>query len=83
MILRHIDTEVERTGAGREIERSRIRGRVTVPLYTKCMKCGGWKQMPDNPTEDDQMSTGMMMNLPEPPKHLCTCDTQGAAGGNG
>jgi hypothetical protein len=29
--------------------------------------------MPANPTEQDEMSTGMMMNLPEPPAHLCSC----------
>lgn len=29
--------------------------------------------MPENPTEQNQIPTGMMMNLPEPPANLCTC----------
>lgn len=43
-------------------------------LYTKCFKCGGWREMPANPTEQNQVPTGMMKNLPKPPANLCSCD---------
>jgi hypothetical protein len=45
-----------------------------VPLYTRCLKCGGWRQMPEDPTQQDQVATGMMLNVPEPPRNLCSCD---------
>lgn len=48
-----------------------------MPLYTKCLKCAGWKAMPENPVAGDTQTTGLMMNLPEPPKNPCTCgDTE-------
>ena len=43
----------------------------------KCLKCGGWRQMQENPTEKDQIATGMMMNLPEPPANVCSCNADG------
>lgn len=52
-----------------------------MPLFTKCLKCGGWKQMPEDPDEQAQLPTGMMMNVPEPPENLCTCDNDAAKGG--
>lgn len=44
-----------------------------MPLYTKCLKCGGWKAMPESPGTGNALATGLMMNLPEPPKNLCSC----------
>jgi hypothetical protein len=44
-----------------------------VPLYTKCFKCGGWREVPDKPTGQDQFPTGLLKNVPEPPPDLCSC----------
>ena len=45
-----------------------------VLLYTKCFKCGGWREVPANPSGQDQFPTGLMKNLSEPPPDLCTCE---------
>jgi hypothetical protein len=44
-----------------------------VPLYTKCFKCGGWREMPAHPTKGNQIPTGLMKSFPEPPENLCSC----------
>lgn len=49
-------------------------------LYTKCLKCGKWKGVAENPSAEDQIPTGMMMYRNEPPKDLCACDAD--AGGD-
>ena len=51
-----------------------------MPLFTKCLKCAGWKQMPEDPTAQNQFPTGLMMNVPEPPANLCSCDVAEADG---
>ncbi len=54
--------------------------RVAMALYTKCFKCGGWREMPEDPSAQLEIPTGMMMNLAEPPAKLCRChdDTKGS-----
>lgn len=49
-------------------------------LYTKCLKCGGWLQLPDAPTEADQFPTGMMMSAPKMPGPPCTCPDNAKGG---
>ncbi len=44
-----------------------------MPLYTKCLKCGGWLQLPENPDGAMQLPTGMMMSAPKMPGPPCTC----------
>ena len=53
-----------------------------MPLYTRCLKCGNWKEMSENPTEQDQIATGMMLNRPEPPGNMCTCEKDAETGGS-
>ena len=43
-------------------------------LWTKCMKCGGWKEMPSNPTEGGGFPTGMMLTADSLPGTACSCD---------
>jgi len=45
-----------------------------VPLYTKCPKCGGWKQAAEYPTTERTYPTAPMMNAPQAPGKQCTCD---------
>lgn len=44
-----------------------------MPLYMKCFKCGGWREIPEHPTEQQQFPTGMVKNLPGPPAKPCSC----------
>ncbi len=47
-----------------------------MPLWTKCLKCGNWKEMPTDPS-GKSFSTGLMMNAPTAPGELCACDDDG------
>ncbi len=49
-----------------------------MPLFTKCLKCGGWRQMPDDPSAQSHFPTGLMMNVDQPPGNLCRCDDDAA-----
>jgi len=50
-----------------------------VPLYTKCLRCGGWRLVPEDPSGKAQFPTGLMMNTPTAPGKMCTCDEERAA----
>jgi len=43
-------------------------------LYTKCLTCGGWRKVPDDPAAAGKLPTGLMMNAPTPPANLCRCE---------
>ena len=47
-----------------------------MPLWTKCLKCGNWKEMPTDPS-GGSFSTGLMMTAPTAPGELCACDDGG------
>lgn len=44
-----------------------------MPLYTKCLKCGGWLEMPADAGGAMQLPTGLMMSAPKLPGPPCTC----------
>ncbi|HEX9729720.1 MAG TPA: hypothetical protein VGA37_14550 [Gemmatimonadales bacterium] len=49
-------------------------------LYTKCLTCGGWREIPEDPDAQSKYPTGLMMNADRPPAKLCTCAADGAGG---